>query len=219
MVGSHFGIEAVMKLLTFASLCVFSHAASAQVSLFEGPILPTANQCFIYMSTSQNAGSRESQLCVKSVGSGEIEFSNGQVFDQNNFNETKHRTRTLELKTGVLSSKPGCWPTGQQCGVSAFPLKDAKFSVDGLVLNVGAWQAIFSQFNVKTSVVKCTVLEKEETCFESIVDAKDRANNGASHDTEASRIFVLTGPAKGWPLEIKYKSTPPGQLSVFRLLK
>ena len=208
-----------MKLLTFASFCVLSHAATAQNSLFESPILPTVSQCFIYAATSQNAGSRESQLCVNSVGSGGIEFSNGSVFDQNNFNETKHRARTLELKTGIFSSKPGCWPTGQQCGVSAFPLKDAKFSVNGLVLNVGTWQATFSQFNVKTSVVKCTVLDKEETCFESIMDAKDRANNGASHDTEASRTFVLTGPAKGWPLEIRYMSTPPGQLSVFRLSK
>ena len=208
-----------MKLLTFVSFCVLSHPAAAQSSLFESPVLPTVNQCFTYVTTSQNAGTRESQLCVKSVESGGIEFSNGMVFDQNNFNETKHRTRTLELKTGTLSTKPGCWPTGQQCGVSAFPLKDAKFSVDGLVLNVGTWQAIFSQFNVKTSIVKCTVLEKEETCFESIMDAKDRANNGALHDTDASRTFVLTGPAKGWPLEIKYKSTPPGQTSVFRLLK
>ena len=212
-----------MKLLTFASFCVLSHAAAAQSSLFESPILPTANQCFTYVSTNQNAGSnasfRESQLCVKSVESGGIEFSNGLVFDQNNFNETKHRTRTLELKTGIVSSKPGCWPTGQQCGVSAFPLKDTKFSVNGLVLNVGTWQAVFSQFNVKTSIVKCIVLESEETCFESVMDAKDRANNGASHDTEASRTFVLTGPAKGWPLEIRYTSTPPGQLSVFRLSK
>lgn len=208
-----------MKLLTFASFCVISHVAAAQSTVFESPVLPTVNQCFTYVTTSQSAAPRESQLCVKSVESGGIEFSNGLVFDQNNFNETKHRTRTLELKTGLLLPKPGCWPTGQQCGVSAFPLKDAKFSVDGLVLNVGTWQASFSQFNVKTSVVKCTVLEKEETCFESTIDAKDRANNGASHDTEASRTFVLTGPAKGWPLEIKYKSTPPGQLSVFRLLK
>ena len=208
-----------MKLLIAAGISFFSHAAVAQNFVFDNPVLPTVNQCFTYVSNSQNAAPRESQLCVKSVESGGIEFSNGQVFDQNNFNETKHRSRTLELKTGFLSSKPGCWPTGQQCGVSAFPLKDAKFSVDGLVLNVGTWQAVFSQFNVKTSVVKCNVLEKEETCFESIMDAKDRANNGASHDTEASRTFVLTGPAKGWPLEVKYKSTPPGQLSVFRLLK
>ena len=208
-----------MKLVTFAGLCVLSQAAAAQTGVFENPVLPTPNQCFTYVATSDGGVPRESQLCVRSVENGQTEFNNGTVFDQNNFNEIKHRARIYEVRTGFLSSKPGCWPTGQQCGVSAYPLKDGKFSMGGLVMSIGTWQAGFSQFDVKTAIVKCMVSEKEETCFESSMDAKDRANNGASHDTEASRTFILTGPAKGWPLEIKYKSTPPGQLSVFRLLK
>jgi hypothetical protein len=213
-----------MKLQFFASAVVASTLLSTPLisfgQEFQTPALPSVGTCFLYSSTVDGSNAREFKSCVAKVSEKEIEFDNGTVYDASNFNEIKHARRSFLVKDGLFGSKAGgCWPAAQICGVSAYPLEERTFKLEGQGLQVGTWQAWYYDFNVIAKVIPCQVLGKEEKCLESTVKAKDRANNGATHDTDAKRVFVLTGEAKGFPFEITFISNPPGQLSVVKLVR
>ncbi|MFM2075546.1 MAG: hypothetical protein RJB34_1851 [Pseudomonadota bacterium] len=213
-----------MKLRIFHSTVATSFLIAPAMSCFaqdfQTPVLPTAGACFVYSSSVDGGNARENTICATKTTDKEVEFDNGIAYDATNFNEVKHPRRSFLVKDGFFGSKPGgCWPVAQICGVNAYPLKDRTFQLEGQGLQVGSWQAWFYQFNVSTKVIDCQVLGKEEKCLESAVKARDRANNGATHDTDAKRVFVLTGEAKGFPFEISSVSNPPGRLSVNKLIR